>query len=420
MRKESDILKNSIAKRTKQIAWLFLLMYFASYVMRINFAVMMVRICSDLDATKSDLAIVVTALTIAYGVGQIISGFIGDKIKPQYLLTGGLALAIVCNVAIFFADSIPVMTVIWAINGMAHAMLWPPIVRMISTYVPSEEYSYASVRVSWGSSIATIVLYLLCPLLLSFMSWRAIILSCAGVGAAVFAVWLIASPKLFTEETLLVRAETRGADGKKTASLPIPRIAILPVIFIFIGIIFQGMMRDGVTNWMPSFLLETFGLPEDSSILATVILAVFSIFSFWVFDLVYRKLINNEVLCGGVIFGVAMVSAAALYIVNKFTSSVVVSMLLMAVIVGCMHGVNLMLIAIVPKSFAKYGKVSTMSGVLNSCTYIGAAAATSGFAALAEATNSWTPTLFVWILICLVGTLACVIAAPLWKKFKAH
>ena len=95
-------------------------------------------------------------------------------------------------------------------------------------------------------------------------------------------------------------------------------------------------------------------------------------------------------------------------------------MLLMAVIVGCMHGVNLMLIAIVPKSFAKYGKVSTMSGVLNSCTYIGAAAATSGFAALAEATNSWTPTLFVWILICLVGTLACIIAAPLWRKFKAH
>ena len=415
---ERTIMGSAIQKRTKQIAWLFLLMYFASYVMRINFAVMMVRICSDMSATKSDLAIVVTALTVAFGMGQVISGFIGDKIKPQYLLTGGLALAIVCNVAIFFASTIPVMTVVWAINGLAHAMLWPPIVRMISTYVPFDEYSYASVRVSWGSSIATIILYLFCPLLLSFMSWRAIILACAGIGAVIMVVWLIASPKLFCEENLLVRTEQKTTESGKTRGMPIPAVAIFPIVFIIIGIIFQGMMRDGVTNWMPSFLLETFGLPEDSSILATVILAVFSIFSFWVFDVLYRKLINNEVLCGGVIFGMALVSATALYFVNVFTSSVLISMLLMAVIVGCMHGINLMLIAIVPKSFAKYGKVSTMSGLLNSCTYIGAAAATSGFAAIAEATNSWTPTLFVWIIICAVGTAACMIAAPSWKKFQ--
>lgn len=393
-------------------------MYFASYVMRINFAVMTVKVCSEMAIAKDALSVVTATLAVTYGIGQLISGYVGDKIKPQYLLTGGLALAIVCNVAMFFCNTIETMTVVWAINGVAHAMLWPPIVRLISTYVPSEQYSYASVRVSWGSSIATIVLYLLCPMLLSFMSWRAIILACAGIGAAIMAVWLIASPKLFCEENLLVRVEKKSGSGGKTLGMSIPKIVIFPVIFIVIGIIFQGMMRDGVTNWMPSYLHETYGLPEDTSILYTVILAVFSIFSFWVFDVIYRKLIKNEVLCGGVIFGVAMVSAAALYIVNKFTSSVVVSMLLMAVIVGCMHGVNLMLIAIVPKSFAKYGKVSTMSGVLNSCTYIGAAAATSGFAALAEATNSWTPTLFVWIIICVVGTLACLVAAPMWKKFQ--
>ncbi|MBE6584323.1 MAG: MFS transporter [Ruminococcaceae bacterium] len=403
------------------IAWLFTLVYFASYVMRINFAVMLVKVCSDMALGKSDLAIVITALTVTYGIGQVISGFVGDKIKPQYMLTCGLALAIICNVAMFFCRDVNSMTAVWAINGLAHAMLWPPIVRLNSTYIPEDEYSYASVRVSWGSSIATILLYLGCPLLLSVMSWRAIILVCAGVGVVVMAVWLIASSKLLRDDMILVRPADKSHDGVKTSAYPaIPKFVILPIIFIVLGIVFQGMMRDGVTNWMPSFLLETFGLPEDSSILATVILAVFSIFSFWVFDLLYRKLIKNEVLCGGAIFGMALISAAALYIVNKFTSSVVASMLLMAVIVGCMHGVNLMLIAIVPKCFAKYGKVSTMSGLLNSCTYIGAAIATSGFAVLAEVSKGWTSTLFVWILICLVGTLVCVIAAPLWKRFKAR
>ena len=408
-----------VQKRTKQIAWLFLLIYCTSYVMRINFAVMLVRVCSDMALGKSDLAIVVTALTVAYGVGQIASGFIGDKIKPQYLLTGGLILAVICNVAMFFCQTVPVMTVAWAVNGLAHAMLWPPMVRMISAYVPSDDYGYTTVRASWGSSIGTILMYLICPILLSFMGWRTIILCCAGMGAIVLVIWLALSPKLFGDEHLLIKVEKVAAsDGKKASALSIPRFVIFPIVFIMLGIVLQGMMRDGVTTWMPSFLLETFNLPEDMSIMATVILAVFSMISFWLVDKLYVLMRRREVACAAVVFGIATVSAAALYVLNKFTSSVVGSMLLMAVLVGCMHGVNFLLIVVVPKNFAKYGKVSTMSGILNSCTYVGAAIATSGFAALAEATNSWTPTLFVWIMICLAGVAVCAIAMPSWKKFQ--
>ena len=66
-----------IRKRAKQICWLLTLIYFASYVTRINFAVMMVKICSEMQVEKTALAGIVTALTVAYGTGQIISGYIG-------------------------------------------------------------------------------------------------------------------------------------------------------------------------------------------------------------------------------------------------------------------------------------------------------------------------------------------------------
>ena len=42
-------MSNEIRKKAKSIAWLFMLVYFASYVTRINFAVMMVKICSDMQ-----------------------------------------------------------------------------------------------------------------------------------------------------------------------------------------------------------------------------------------------------------------------------------------------------------------------------------------------------------------------------------
>ena len=168
--------QNMITPHVKAMAGAFTLVYFASYILRINFAVMIVKICSEMAVDKSELAVVVTALTVAYGTGQVISGFLGDKIKPQWLLTAGLFIATVCNVAMYFAIAIPVMTAIWCVNGFAHALLWPPMVRMMSTHLCDVQYSYAVVRVSWGSSFATILLYLICPLLLKSIGWREIML----------------------------------------------------------------------------------------------------------------------------------------------------------------------------------------------------------------------------------------------------
>ena len=145
-----------IRKRAKQICWLLTLIYFASYVTRINFAVMMVKICSEMQVEKTALAGIVTALTVAYGTGQIISGYIGDKIHPQYIITFGLVLTSACNIAMSSCTAIPLMTAVWGINGFAQAMLWPPVVRLMSTYLNDVEYGYGAVRVSWGSSFATI------------------------------------------------------------------------------------------------------------------------------------------------------------------------------------------------------------------------------------------------------------------------
>jgi OPA family glycerol-3-phosphate transporter-like MFS transporter len=92
-------------------------------------------------------------------------------------------------------------------------------------------------------------------------------------------------------------------------------------------------------------------------------------------------------------------------------------MLLMGVIVACMHGINLMLITVVPKRFVKTGKVSTVSGILNACTYVGASASTYGFAVLAERFG-WDFTLLSWLLISAAGAAVCGVCAPIWKRFR--
>ena len=402
------------------MTYLLTLTYFGSYLMRINLAVMLVSICADMGVGKTDLAIVITGLTVSYGAGQIVSGFLGDRVKPQYLVSAGLATAAVCNITMAFCTSIPLMTAVWALNGFAHAMMWPPIIRIMSTYLADEEYSYANVRVSWGSSFATMALYLGCPLLIGYLNWRPILVICALGGVAILILWLIFFPKLFCEPILQTSTTAVRSESAKKSYPALPGFVFLPIALIMFGIICQGVLRDGVTNWMPSYLLETFGLSEEQSIISTVILAVFSIISFAVFSFINDKIFKDEVRSATAIFAMSCIASAVLFVANTFFSaSVPVSMLLMAMIVAFMHGVNIMLIAHVPKRFVKFGKVSTLSGILNSCTYVGASISTYAFAAIAEKT-SWNTTIFTWIIVSALGSLVCIATLPLWKKFRGY
>lgn len=410
-------MKSTISKNTKKIAYLLALVYFTSYCMRVNLAVMLVKICSEMQVEKSALAIVITGLTVAYGTGQVISGFLGDRIKPQHIIPAGLALAVACNVGIFFTSTIPAMTVIWSINGFAHALLWPPIVRLMSTHLSAEDYSFAAVRVNQGSSIATISLYLFCPLLLGFMQWRTIMLLCAAWGAVMIALWFILYPRIFTKKEALEERVEVPALPKEQKVFPIPLYIFGAISLIMPGIMMQGMLRDGVTNWMPSFLLETFGLSEENSIISTVILAIFTMVSYSAFSALQKRFFKNEVMCAAAIFGGSAIVCGILFLVNSLTpaAALVPSLILMALTVAAMHGVNLMLIAIVPRRFVPFGKVSTYSGILNACTYVGAALSTYGFAALAE-TFDWNFTILTWVAISLVGALLCFFAARIWQR----
>ena len=76
-----------------------------------------------------------------------------------------------------------------------------------------------------------------------------------------------------------------------------------------------------------------------------------------------------------------------------------------------------MLITHVPKRFKKYGGISTISGLINSCTYIGAAISTYGIALLSESVG-WRGTIGVWFIIATLGTACCFVATAPWKRFS--
>ena len=185
------------------------------------------------------------------------------------------------------------------------------------------------------------------------------------------------------------------------------------VLAIMLAIVLQGSLRDGIQTWTPTYVSNIYGLTNEISILTGVVLPIFAVLCFEATSLVYGKLIKNPVFCAGILFAGGLLSAVGLSLSTG--KNAVLSLIFLALLSGFMHGVNLLLVCMVPAAFKKYGNVGAASGIINSCTYVGSAVSTYGIALLSE-DYGWDLTILVWVAIALVGTSICLICSRPWKK----
>lgn len=391
-------------KQVNRLILLFSCTYMVSYLTRINYGTIISAMVTQTGFSKDSLSMALTGSFITYGAGQIVSGIVGDRVSPKKLVSCGLAVTVLMNILLPFCVNPWLMCAVWCINGFAQSFMWPPIVRLMSTLLSERDYQTASVLVSWGSSVGAILLYLLSPLILAISPWKWVFWLCAIGGAAMLLFWLRSAPDI----PAYIKQKSNGTQKQGRVGIFSPL-----VIAIMAAIALQGMLRDGVTTWMPSYILETYNLSSGISIFSGVLLPLFGMASFYIASHIYGGKPKSPVTCSTIIFAVGSIAALGLFFLNG--ASAAGSVLLSALLTGCMHGVNLLLISMVPPFFKSQGNVSTVSGILNSCTYIGSAISTYGIALLSEVIG-WQSTVFVWFLIALGGTVLCLVSIPVWKK----
>ena len=383
------------------------IVYFISYVTRLNFSASMSEIIQIGLLTEAAAGLIGTMLFITYGVGQLISGALGDKIPPQTLILFGLLSTSASNIMFPFFSQTWILCLIWGVNGFAQAMLWPPMVKLLAAYLKGESYSKGTFWVISASQLATVAIYLLVPLCIRYIGWESIFIVSSALAAVVSFLWAFGFHRL---EKVLLPGNRKCSVENKAASFK--GIFISSGLFlIVIAIVMLGILRGGITSWMPMFMGEVFHLSTEISILSTVWLPIFSIVCIYFAECLFRKLFNNEVVEAMFFFGIALISCL---ILNIF-SNAVVSIICAASITGCMHAVNLMLVGYVPGRFKKYGKVSLVSGITNSFTYIGSAASSFGFAFIATA-YGWKILTFVWLGVCIIALIFLISAVSFWRK----
>lgn len=404
-------MKRCIQKQRNKLVFLCALVYFSSYLTRVNFAAVLVEIIRSEGFARTAVSVALTGLFITYGAGQLVSGYLGDRVKPHHLIFLGLFVCALMNALIPFCPNPRWMTLVWSINGFAQALIWPPQLRILSQYLTVEEYKRATVKVSWGGSLGTIFVYLTAPLFIVRSGWRSVFFVSALVALLVTGLWCLGYQRLVGDLKPVVResyVETLGAQERPAFTF----VGMLLVILL--SIVLQGMLKDGIATWMPTYLSEIYRTGSGKAILTSVLLPVFSMVAHRLVLYLNCRLIPNEMLCSGVLFFLCFV---ALLLLNTVASGLAAAVLSLAVAVGSIHGVNLLQTCVLPQYFLRYGRISLISGVLNSCSYLGSTLSIFGIAAVTEGLG-WNATLFSWCGIALIGGLLSLACVRRWEVFK--
>ncbi|REE83869.1 OPA family glycerol-3-phosphate transporter-like MFS transporter [Paenibacillus taihuensis] len=410
------------AALTKKQAFIFSLLcclvYGASYLTRYNFMAAVSAIADALEVSNRFAGLAVVGSFIAYGIGQPIFGVLGDRFHPRILIFSGLLSSAVCNALISFMSDMTALIVIWFLNGIFQSMLWPPLVRIMSQNLTRDQYRKTSVGVTTASAIGTIAVYLLVPLSILLSGWRLSFAVPALIGMSAAFIWLFGTRAYGNEARIGEQTTTDQQETPKGAGMPASDIRLrtligtsgmIPVLLV---VVFQGALRDGITTWLPSYIQDVYHIQTSLSILTTVIVPVFSILSVSIAAYVQRY-VANEIKTTVYLWTIVVAASLALTI---FALNAMESVLLMAILMGCIHGINLMLVSHIPAHFANYRKVSTVSGVVNAFAYLGSAISIYGIAALTEWVD-WGNIMLVLGCISIIGLLVSMLCVGKWRAF---
>lgn len=415
---KSYILKD--IRKSKIIILALWLIYASSYFMRTCYAACIASMAGEGVYSKGEIGLIGTAFFICYGVGQLISGLIGDKVNPfAMMLFGSIAGAFSCF-AMAAAGNIVSMTIIWAANGFFQSMLWSPILRVFSETIHKSLQKKAILNIALSLPIGTICAYLSSTLIVKYSRWQNVFV-CGGT-VILFAVLFVVFALLYCKkdfEKVSVNPAIKVKDDSVSENKKSIWVlgALSGLFIIMLPSFLHGMMRDGITNWVPTMITELYGVSPSFSLFLTIALPIFNAFGAYAAVPVYKKLGEDEMKTAGVFGIIALIPLLLMLFVKSLPVYVII--VLLALTTSIMYALNYLIISLVPVRFAAFSRTSGVSGILNSVAHIGCALSSYGFGAVSQKAG-WNAVVILWIAAAVLTAVFSFLSDKKWSGFIKH
>ena len=392
------------AKDALTLGTLCCVAYLAVYVARNVLSTVSPQMTKEGIFDKEFVGTLSSVFFIAYAVGQLINGFIGDHIKARYMMSFGLLLSGITNYAFSFVTATPTVScVVYALCGFFLSMIYAPMTKVVAD---SMEPIHA-VRCGISHTFAMFFGSPLAGLLAAFFVWRSVFAVSSAV-LVIMAVLCFVLFAAFEKKGILKHVHIEPAKkGSGNIKLLIKRQIVK---FSFVAMI-TGIIRTTVIFWLPTYIEEYLEFPEKDALFifsaATMILSASAFVSLFVFEKFNRD-INKSVLF---FFSVSSCMFALVYLVNQ----PILNVIFIVLAIMASHGAASILWSMYCPSLKNTGMVSGATGFLDFISYISAAVSSTIFANAVDSIG-WGNLILVWFGLLVFGV---IIALP-YDRFRKN
>ena len=369
------------------------ILYFFCQICRTDLSACMVDLLPDLGIAKDAMRRAITAGYIAYAVGMSINSLLTDRTNPRLMICATMFCCAATHLGIRLLPYLPVMIVLWCVNGYAQSAVWPSLVRLTADNLPAEQQESALRIVSLFQHAGSLSCFLIVPAELALGGWRTAMSVTAAACLTLGLVWALMRELCTAPQT----AQTQKNQAAKLNWQFFRRGRL----FYFMGVAcLTGMIRDGLTSWAPVYFSEEFSLNATLSLILSAVLPTAKILALAVHPAVQKKVPKTRTQL--IVFYVGCAAAACIVLLANLAGWTLAAAGFMAVMLCLMVCTDLSFTISIPIQFGSVGRSATVSGILDCMLYLGAAISSYLFALLAQ-WGGWTATIVSWIVIPLIA-----------------
>ncbi|MCI8387519.1 MAG: MFS transporter [Clostridiales bacterium] len=417
----------------ERMGWCLCAVCFLYYTLlnsgRLNYSAALSEISTSGFMEKDAGGLVNTAFFIVYGCGQLVNGFISDKVSPFRMITLGFAGAGVMNIAMFtaFRCGAPfwVYLLIWAVNGYCQSSVWPTMIRIVSNLMPERLRTSAGTLMLASTATGTMLAYLLSSLTMHAAGWQTCFIVPGVILLTAAVVWLPLTAGFRRKTVSYVEysqnstsefvgcAENMQKNSRTNAIFPL--MIASGAMFMIVPILSFGIVKDGITVWTPTIITETFSTSPELSTLLTTIIPLTSLFGSALAKVIIDKWLHDEMKSAVLLFALSVTCVGAMFLFGE--QNLVLMLVLMALSITFLLGVHTMFISLVPLNFGKYGRSATVTGILNAFAAVGGGISTYIVGLLAK-DFGWSAVYATFIILLVIGLISSAMITNKWIKFK--
>ena len=260
--------------------------YFAVYIARNMLSSTSAQMAETGAFSLEQLGTISSVYFITYACGQLINGWVGDRIKPKYMISLGLMFAGVFNALFSAFTNTPIASYIsYGLSGFFLSMIYGPMTKVVAENTEPIYATRCSLGYTFASLLGTPAAGFIAVLVAWQLAFRITSLALLTMGA----IALLAFTLL--EKKGIIVSRPRTAKQKKGGSFQVLLKREI-VKFTIISIV-TGVVRTAVIFWLPTYLAQHLHFSSKNATLIYT-LSTF-IISFTSFIDTINNIINNSI-----------------------------------------------------------------------------------------------------------------------------